>query len=127
MYRAVEKASLEKEKVRTWMLENIGPKAAFALLYIDEQPAAVGLGVFEEGHLGIFNMATLEGFRGRGGASTVLAALIQWAKTQQAHTCYLQVVTENLKAQSIYQQVGFRDLYEYSYFEKIALQNKSGE
>ena len=118
MYRAVEKASLEKEKVRTWMLEHISPKAAFALLYLDNQPAAVGLGVFEDGYLGIFNMATLEAFRGRGGASTILAALIQWAKTQQAHTCYLQVVTENLKAQRIYQQVGFRNLYEYSYFEK---------
>jgi N-acetylglutamate synthase len=118
VYRSVEKANPEKEKVRTWMLEHIGPRAAFALVYLDRQPAAVGLGVFENGYLGIFNMATLEAFRGRGAASAILMSLTNWGQQQGAHTCYLQVVTENIKAQKLYFNLGFKSLYEYHYFEK---------
>jgi ribosomal protein S18 acetylase RimI-like enzyme len=118
VYRAVEKANPDKEKIRTWMLEHIQPKAAFALLHLDGYPAAVGLGVIDAGYLGIFNIATLESFRGRGCASTVLTALASWAKQLQAHTGYLQVANENHRAQKLYQRLGFRTLYTYTYFEK---------
>lgn len=117
VYRAVEKAEAEKEKVRTWMLENIQPSAAFALLYLDDTPAAVGLGVFEAGYVGIFNMATLEPFRGRGGASTILSALATWGKLQKAYTLYLQVSEDNFKAQRVYENLGFKTLYSYWYLE----------
>jgi N-acetylglutamate synthase len=117
VYRAVEKADPQKEKVRTWMLENIQPKAAFALLHLDEQPAAVGLGVFEAGYVGIFNMATLKPVRGRGGASTILSALAAWGKTLGGQTLYLQVSEDNFKAQRIYETLGFRTLYHYHYCE----------
>jgi N-acetylglutamate synthase len=118
VYRTVEKAAAEKENVRTWMLEHIQPNAAFALLNVNEQPAAVGLGVFENGYTGIFNMATLEAFRGRGAASTVLSALANWGKQQGSHSCYLQVATDNLRAQNVYKSFGFTSLYEYHYLEK---------
>ena len=118
VYRAVEKASAEKEKVRTWMLEHIAPNATFALVYLDHQPAAVGLGIFENGYTGIFNMATLEAFRGRGAASTILSALAKWGKQQGGHTGYLQVATNNLRAQKVYINFGFKSLYEYHYLEK---------
>lgn len=118
VYRAVEKADSHKEKIRTQMLQDIQPKAAFALLYLDDQPAAVGLGVFEKGYTGIFNMATLERFRGQGGASTILSALAAWAKQQQGHTLYLQVGEENVTAQRVYEKIGFRTLYSYWYLEQ---------
>lgn len=118
VYRAVEKANSDKEKIRTWMLEHIQPKAVFALLHLDGYPAAVGLGVREAGYVGIFNMATYENCRGRGGASTILSSLLIWAKQLHAHTCYLQVANENHQAQRLYQKLGFRTLYEYTYLEK---------
>jgi N-acetylglutamate synthase len=117
VYRAVEKADAHKEKIRTQMLQCIKPETAFALLRFDEQPAAVGLGVFEEGYTGIFNMATLQKFRGRGGASTVLAALANWGKQQNGHTLYLQVAEENTNAQRVYEKLGFETLYSYWYLE----------
>jgi N-acetylglutamate synthase len=117
VYRAVEKADKQKEEVRTWMLENIQPKAAFALLSLDNQPAAVGLGVFENGYTGIFNMATLPAFRGRGGASTILGALATWSKEQNTHVLYLQVAEENKVAQQVYENLGFKTLYSYWYLE----------
>lgn len=117
VYRAVEKAEPQKEKVRTWMLEHIQSNSAFALLYLDDEPAAVGLGVVEAGYVGIFNMATLEPFRGRGGASTILSALATWGKTVGGHTLYLQVSEDNFKAQSVYENLGFKTLYSYWYLE----------
>lgn len=117
VYRAVEKADAHKEKIRTKMLRCIQPKATFALLYLDNMPAAVGLGVFENGYTGLFNIATLESFRGRGGASTVLAALATWSKEQNGHTLYLQVSEDNLTAQRVYEKLGFRTLYSYWYLE----------
>jgi N-acetylglutamate synthase len=117
IYRAVEKAEAHKEKVRTWMLENVQPAAAFALLYLDDQPAAVGLGVFEAGYIGMFNMATLPECRGRGGASTILAALAAWGKELNGHTLYLQVAEENAVAQKVYENLGFKTLYSYWYLE----------
>jgi N-acetylglutamate synthase len=117
VYRAVEKADPHQEKVRTWMLENLQPEAAFALLYLDEEPAAVGLGVFEAGFVGVFSMATLENFRGRGAASTILSTLASWGKNLGAHTLYLQVAQANFKAQSVYENLGFKTLYSYWYLE----------
>jgi N-acetylglutamate synthase len=117
VYRTVEKADPQKEKVRTWMLEHIQPNATFALLYLDEQPAAVGLGVFEAGFVGMFNMVTLENFRGRGGASTILSTLATWGKTLGGHTLYLQVSEDNFNAQRVYENVGFKTLYSYWYLE----------
>ncbi len=117
VYRAVEQADAHKEKIRTQMLQSIEPKAAFALLHLDEQPAAVGLGVFEDGYTGIFNMATLQDFRGRGGASAILSALASWGKVQQGHTLYLQVAEENFTAQRVYENLGFKTLYSYWYLE----------
>lgn len=118
VYRAVEKADGHKEKIRTQMLQSIDSNGAFALLYLDEQPAAVGLGVFENGYTGMFNMATLENLRGRGGASTILSALAVWAKEQQGHTLYLQVGEENITAQRVYEKMGFKTLYSYWYLEQ---------
>lgn len=120
VYRTVEKASLQKESVRTWMLEHIRAKAVFAIAYLEAQAAAVGLGVLEHGYLGIFNMATLEPFRGQGCASAILSALSNWAKTYGAHTAYLQVASENHLAQRLYQNLGFTTLYAYNYLEKTS-------
>lgn len=118
VYRAVEKADSHKEKIRTQMLHSIQSRAAFALLYLDDTPAAVGLGVFENGYTGIFNIATLENFRGRGGASIILASLAHWGKLQKGHTLYLQVGEENVVAQNVYQKLGFTTLYSYWYLEQ---------
>ena len=117
VYRAVEKADSQKEKIRTWMLKNIQPQATFALLSLDDEPAAVGLGVFEAGFVGMFNMATLESFRGRGGASSILSALATWGKTLGGHTLYLQVSEDNFNARRVYENLGFETLYSYWYLE----------
>src|SRR6187551_2584071 len=57
------------------LLSRIGPRARFATAFVDECPAAVGLGVYGPRWLGICSMFTLPAYRGRGAASAILRAL----------------------------------------------------
>ena len=117
LYEITENASPDKAHIRRQMLERLEPKSAFALANIDGVNAAVGLGVYEADYLGIFNMATLPELRKQGAATAILQNLAAWGKAQGASQLYLQVATENLGAQQVYEKLGFRTLYEYEYFE----------
>lgn len=77
--------------------------------------AAVGLARKEGNYVGIFNMHTAPSQRGKGYASLVLAHLLAWAKESGASHAFLQVECSNVRAQSIYERVGFRSQYSYWY------------
>ncbi len=117
LYELTENAPPEKAHIRRQMLERLDPLSAFALAKIEGEKAAVGLGVFEDDYVGIFNMATLPEMRKKGAASAILQALAHWGTQQGAKQLYLQVATENLGAQQVYEKLGFTTLYEYEYFE----------
>lgn len=104
--------------IRRQIVQRIAPPAGFAFLQIDEQPAAVGLGVVEAGWLGIFCMGTASTFRRRGAARAILRTLAIWAQMQGAAQAYLQVMVSNTAAQSLYTSIGFQTLYHYHYREK---------
>ena len=106
-----------KIEVRRATFSRIPLPAAYVLLELDAQPAAVGLGVLERGHVGVFNMATHPEFRRRGAATAVLRALAQWGRAQGAWAMYLQVADENAGARLVYERLGFRTLYQYAYLE----------
>jgi N-acetylglutamate synthase len=89
-----------------------------ALARVDGEPAAIGLGTLEQGHLGLFAMRTLPRFRRRGLARAVVAALLAWAVEENAHAAFLQVETDNDAAIALYRGVGFSRLYGYRYYCK---------
>jgi len=99
------------------LLERIGDRARYALARIADQPAAVGLLVFDrEGPLaGVFAMQTLPAFRRRGLAQALLGALAHEAADQGAGTLYLQVETDNAPARALYARCGFRSHHTYHY------------
>ena len=117
LYAETEGADAHKAEVRRTMFSRIPSPAAYVLVEIDGQPAAVGLGVLERGHVGVFNMATRAEFRRRGAATAVLRALAAWGRAQGAWAMYLQVAEENGGARSVYERFGFRTLYQYHYRE----------
>ena len=117
LYAETQSADMDKSEVRRAMFLRVPTPAAYALLELDGEPAAVGLGVLERGHVGVFNMATRPKFRRRGAATAVLRALAEWGRSQGARTMYLQVAEENSGARLTYGRVGFRMLYRYHYRE----------
>jgi len=98
------------------MLGKLVPPAAFA--QVDGPggaPCAFGMGVAEDGELGIFEMLTVPAARRAGHAARVIAALMHWGRTQGAHHAYLQVTGGNAAARDLYARLGFVALYAYHY------------
>lgn len=74
-----------------------------------------GLGVLEDGHLGIFDMVTDTAQRNRGFGKQVVSALLALGKHQGASQAYLQVVKKNVPALRLYAGFGFQAIYDYWY------------
>lgn len=117
-YQDAEKFDAAAATVRQAILRRIAPLTGFALLRIDNEPAALGLGVLDADHLGIFGMATRADFRRRGAATAILGALVRWAQARGGTQAYLQVMDSNPGAQQLYAGLGFKTLYRYHYREK---------
>lgn len=118
VYEQTENVPPDKAEVRKSMLECLQPKARFMLAYLGSEVAAVALGVYESGYVGVFNMATLPSMRKQGAATALLLGLARWGEAEGAEHIYLQVSTENAVAQTVYEKLGFETLYEYQYFEQ---------
>jgi len=116
-YCQAEGVSAPTAEIRRGILQRIGPRPGFALLEIDGEAVALGLGVVERGWLGVFSMATRPEFRRRGAATAVLQTLAEWGQQHQASHMYLQVVAENAPALALYGGLGFETLYHYYYRE----------
>lgn len=117
VYCQAEKLEAQAAQARKNILQRIGPDTAFSLLKIDDEPAAVGLGVSEQGWTGIFSMATAPRFRRQGAASGILHTLARWSISKNAEQMYLQVMKNTPSALALYKKVGFEHLYQYYYRE----------
>ncbi|MGV3722741.1 MAG: GNAT family N-acetyltransferase [Actinomycetota bacterium] len=106
-------------QVRRDIMSRVGPPSAFALVCLDGRPAAVGQGVVERGHLGLFSMSTHPDFRRRGAATAILRTLCEWGRIHAAAQVYLQVMDESTEALALYGKLGFRTLYHYHYREAL--------
>jgi GNAT superfamily N-acetyltransferase len=84
--------------------------------------AAVGLARIENGFVGVFNMRTVESQRGKGYATALVAAMLEWGRSKGAHSGFLQVDCANAPALAVYRRFGFRDQYRYWYRVMSALQ-----
>jgi ribosomal protein S18 acetylase RimI-like enzyme len=101
--------------IRRGIMMRIHPAKAFASTIIDGEIAGAGLGVLEDGWLGLFAIVTLKDYRRRGVATAVNRALGIWAKVEGATHSYLQVEADNFPAIDFYKRIGFERQYEYWY------------
>lgn len=97
------------------MLRRIAAPTAYAAVVLDGRTVAVGRGIAQEGHLGVFSMAVRPELRRRGLARQVLHALGAWGREQGAETAYLQVFTGNAEARALYASEGFGTSHHYHY------------
>jgi ribosomal protein S18 acetylase RimI-like enzyme len=97
------------------MMEAIIPSRCFATVSFQGKAVGCGLGVFEDGFLGIFDIIVDKDYRHQGYGNRLMQALISWGKAKGAHTAYLQVMLDNTPALRLYERLGFNEQYQYWY------------
>ncbi len=97
------------------ILAGIQGRCGFATLQVDGVPFACGLGVVEQDLIGLFDIVTHPAQRRAGHGRKLVQSLLGWGHAQGAGRAYLQMVADNLPAQSLYQSLEFEPLYNYWY------------
>jgi len=97
------------------LLRRVDRPSAYVSVLTGSEVIAVGRAVADAGWAGVFGMATLPHARGRGAATTVLAALARWAADHDAAHLYLQVECDNTAARRLYERAGFTEYCRYHY------------
>jgi ribosomal protein S18 acetylase RimI-like enzyme len=88
------------------------PGAVPYLAREDGQVAAVGFGVFGEGIAGVFNIATVPGYRARGYGRAVTSRIVADGVARGADLVYLMSSEEGYP---LYQSMGFRTVETWTY------------
>jgi N-acetylglutamate synthase len=90
--------------------------AAFALLPVEGEAAALAYGIIHRGMLCFESVVTDAAQRRRGHSRRVLAALARWARGNGAVKATLQVEAPNTPARNLYRSVGMTtELHRYHY------------
>lgn len=97
------------------IVSRITAETCFMRLRHDNKTLAVGLGVVDEGRIGLFDVVTAEPYRRQGWGKALMLSLLHWGKQKAATEAYLQVVGANEPANQLYAGLGFREVYHYWY------------
>lgn len=88
-------------------------------VYYDEKVAACGLGVLEQGFVGLLDIVVSKEYRGLGFGKLLCQTLLARGKEKEAAIGYLQVVDSNTVAKNLYDGLGFIKQYSYWYRMKM--------
>lgn len=76
---------------------------------------ACGIGVLDDGLVGLFDLVTAPDVRRRGYGAELVRALLRWGAGRGAERAYLQVERTNRAAWGLYAKLGFEWVYDYWY------------
>jgi ribosomal protein S18 acetylase RimI-like enzyme len=93
------------------------PGAAPYLAREDGQVVAVGFGVFGDGITGVFNIATVPAYRGRGYGRAVTSRIVADGVARGADLAYLQSSEDGYP---LYQSMGFRTVETWTYLSSTS-------
>lgn len=85
------------------------------IVYKNKKAVACGLGVMEQGYIGLWDIVVKEEYRGQGLGKVLCGALLGKAKELGITRGYLSVVDANVPAKRLYKSFGFEDMYSYWY------------
>ena len=97
------------------MLRSIVPARCFASARADDRVIACGMGVAQDGFVGLYDIVTDARFRRQGHGRRLVEQVLTWGKRQGARIAYLQVMTNNAPALALYRKTGFQEAYPYWY------------
>ncbi len=99
---------------RELLMSPIGQRI-YASVWADGQRVAVGVLSSSRAYAGIYCMATHPDYRGRGMATSIVQAMMDYAKNHGVQRVFLQVAGDNAAAQMVYGNCGFEVMYRYWY------------
>lgn len=94
------------------------PYLVYATLNDTGGPIAAATASFSQGWASLHGLRTVARERGKGCASTLIAALGQEAQARKLERCFLQVEADNVPAISLYRSLGFQTAWLYHYWRK---------
>lgn len=107
------------DKNKPGLAEVIGAIKPVSGLFItqngDNEPVSALRCVQDNDLAGLFDVVTNIKFRGQGHGRAAILSALKWAVKMGAETGWLQVVADNEAALKLYQTLGFRELYRYTY------------
>lgn len=103
------------------MLDLIVPEACFGWLHQNGRPLAAAFVVVQGGLMGTYDVVTAPEARRRGLMRSLLGSLTRWAVGEAgARAGAIFVVAANTPAVTLYEGLGYRELYRYHYRIKAA-------
>lgn len=118
IYTQTNQYSGLSSEVRENILRQTPQNSCYLTLKDGNHIAAIGLGVIECDHMGIYCMVTPNEHRRKGAAIETIHALAKWGVNNFVHQIYLQVMENNRPALALYAKAGFTKQYRYWYTEK---------
>ncbi len=97
------------------LLHGITLETCYLRLIDGRETVAVGLGVCDGHHVGLFDIVTAMTHRRKGHGYALVESLLHWGKSLGATTGTLQVVHDNTPALTLYDRFGFEEAYTYWY------------
>ncbi|KRF10789.1 GNAT family N-acetyltransferase [Paenibacillus sp. Soil787] len=104
------------------LFERMPTSKGFLKLKLNDQIIALGTAIVENEWAGFINVVIHEGHRGKGLGYVLMHALTEWSLEHGAAKQYLQVVTSNKPAVTLYEKLGYQASYGYHYRIKYDLQ-----
>ncbi len=97
------------------ILTRINARTLLISIIEDKKVVSCGLGVIEEGYIGLYCIVTHHQYRNKGYGEQLILHLLQYAKQKGAHTSYLAVEEGNIAARKLYDKLNFQKQYRYWY------------
>lgn len=105
----------ERRALHDCMLSRIASPVGYATIRKNGRVVACGLGVVQDGRLGLFDVIVDEDERRQGHGERLMHGLLAWGRAAGAEKAYLQVMLTNEPAIALYDKLGFREVYRYWY------------
>lgn len=97
------------------LLNGLTLETCYLRLIDGRETVAVGLGVCDGHHIGLFDIVTAIAHRRKGHGYALVESLLHWGQSLGATVGTLQVVHDNIPALRLYERFGFSEAYTYWY------------
>lgn len=114
-YASFNKTRDKNVAILKTMLQNIITDTYYACIVKDGEIQAVGLGVAEQGYVGMFDICVKEELRRNGLGTKIMKNLMDCAAADGCQYTYLQVVDANTAAKLLYAKLEYEKQYSYWY------------